>query len=221
MIRPPRSQYDPACLGPDDFVIFGVRVKRTDLFLKTARDTQLACTHFKPSPPPGRENDQFPVVIYLHGNSSSRLEACSVAKALLARRIALFCFDFAGCGLSEGEYISLGWHERDDLALVIDYLRQSPTCGAIGLWGRSMGAVTALLHADRDHSIGAMCLDSPFASLRQLIWELAQSEHIAIRVPTWLLSIVLQVVRMRIKTLAEFDIESLVPLEHVQESFIP
>lgn len=221
VIRPPRASYDPANLGPEEFIVFGVRVKRHDLQLRGPRGQHLACTHFVPVAPPGRSKDQMPVVIYLHGNSSSRMEACGVAKALLSRRIALFCYDAAGCGRSDGEYVSLGWHEREDLAMVIEHLRGSPACGAIGLWGRSMGAVTALLHADRDHSIGAMCLDSPFASLRELICELAQSEHIAIRVPIWLLSLVLQFVRLRIKALADFDIEDLVPAEHVQDSFAP
>lgn len=48
--------------------------------------------------------------------------------------------------MSEGEYISLGWHEKDDLQCVIDYLRSSGKVSLIGLWGRSMGAATALLH---------------------------------------------------------------------------
>jgi pimeloyl-ACP methyl ester carboxylesterase len=140
---------------------------------------------------------------------------------LLSRGVALFCFDFAGCGRSDGEYISLGWHEREDLATVVDYLRASPRFGAIGLWGRSMGAVTALLHADRDPSIGAMVVDSPFTSLRTLIIELAQSGHVMLKVPGWLLSAVLMVVKLRIKALAGFDIDDLAPVNHVGESFIP
>jgi hypothetical protein len=35
----------------------------------------------------------------------------------------------------------------------------------IGLWGRSMGAVTALMYADYDPSIGGLVLDSPFSNL--------------------------------------------------------
>lgn len=57
----------------------------------------------------------MPCVIYLHGNSSSRLEALEAVPYLLPSNVTLFCFDFAGCGLSEGEYISLGWYEREDL----------------------------------------------------------------------------------------------------------
>ena len=50
----------------------------------------------------------MPAVIYLHGNSSSRLEGLKIATELFRRNINLFVFDFAGCGLSEGDYISLG-----------------------------------------------------------------------------------------------------------------
>ena len=88
--------------------------------------------------------------------------------------MTLFCFDFSGCGLSEGEYISLGWYEREDLQVLIEYLRKNRRVSTIGLWGRSMGAVTALLYADRDPSIAGMVLDSPFANLKILVNELAK-----------------------------------------------
>lgn len=88
-------------------------------------------------------------------------------------RIMLFCFDFAGSGISEGEYISLGWFERDDLATCIEHLRSTGRVTRIALWGRSMGAFTAILHADRDPSIAGLVLDSPFVSLRDLATELA------------------------------------------------
>jgi len=164
---------------------------------------------------------RFPVIVYLHGNSSSRLEAGSLVSTLIAQGISLFCFDAAGCGLSDGEYVSLGWHERDDLAAVLAHLRQLPLCGPIGLWGRSMGAVTALLYVERDPALGAICLDSPFASLRQLAEELAQSDRVAFPVPSWLVTAALALVRMRVKALADFDIEDLVPLEHAKQSHVP
>jgi len=161
------------------------------------------------------------VVVYLHGNSSNRLEAGGIVATLLTNGISLFCFDAAGCGLSEGDYISLGWHERDDLAIVLEHLRKQPGIGPIGLWGRSMGAVTALLHADRDPQLCAICLDSPFASLRRLAEDLAQSRHMVFKVPSWLVDAALAVVRMRVQTLAGFDIEDVVPLDHAKRSSVP
>lgn len=69
---------------------------------------------------------------------------------IIKNRMHFFTFDFSGCGLSEGEYISLGVHESDDLEVVVNYLRNSGKVSQIGLWGRSMGAVTALLYGAKD-----------------------------------------------------------------------
>lgn len=46
------------------------------------------------------------------------------------------------------------------------------TTSTLGLWGRSMGSVSALLYAVTDPSIAAMVLDSPFSDLTQLCEEL-------------------------------------------------
>lgn len=131
----------------------------------------------------------------MHGNSSSRLEALESVPHLLPSNITLFCFDFAGCGMSEGEYISLGWYEREDLETIINYLRKERRVSTIGLWGRSMGAVTALLYGDRDPSIAGMVLDSPFQNMKMLIDELAR--HYT-KIPGFLISGALKLVKSTI-----------------------
>ena len=176
IIRPPRVCYDLSELGPAEFVAGGVRASRLDLTLRSERGAQLACSYFAPT------TGRCPVVVYLHGNSSCRLEAVPLVGALLSQRLALFAFDAAGCGQSSGDYVSLGWHERDDLRAVLAYLRGLP-CGKVGLWGRSMGAATALMHASRDPELQALCLDSSYASLPQLMKEFGNSKHIPIPVP--------------------------------------
>lgn len=96
-----------------------------------------------------------------------------IAPYILGANMTLFCFDFAGCGKSEGEFISLGWHERDDVNVIVNFLRASRKVSTIGLWGRSMGAATALMHSSRDPTIAGLVLDSAFSDLRQLVRELA------------------------------------------------
>lgn len=54
--------------------------------------------------------------------------------------------------------------------------------GAIALWGRSMGAATALLHGDRDMSIAALVLDSAFADLTQLAEEMVERGREAVSI---------------------------------------
>lgn len=92
----------------------------------------------------------MPCVIYCHGNSSCRVEAKELVPYLAKENITLFCFDWPGCGKSEGDYISLGWYERDELNVIVDYLRTHRKVSAVALWGRSMGAATTLMHASRD-----------------------------------------------------------------------
>ena len=66
-----------------------------------------------------------------------------------------------GSGQSDGKYVTLGWSEHDDMAVAIQYLRDTNTVSTIGLWGRSMGAVTALLYSQTDPSIaGVVCHQS-------------------------------------------------------------
>lgn len=61
-----------------------------------------------------------------------------------------------GSGRSDGEWVTLGAHEVDDLEVVIAHLRMKYPDSAVALWGRSMGAVTCLLYGHRDPSIAGM-----------------------------------------------------------------
>ena len=57
--------------------------------------------------------------------------------------------------------MTLGANEVEDLETVITHLRSLGTVSTLGLWGRSMGAVTALLYSQRDPSVAGMVSASP------------------------------------------------------------
>ena len=218
VIRPPRASYLQNDLGPNEMRLgSGVNVVRSDFEIENKRGLKMKCSHFEPLES-NRKWDTMPCVIYMHGNASNRMEAFELVEYFLSSNITLFCFDFPGCGNSEGEYISLGWWERDDVGCIIDYLRQNRKISSVGLWGRSMGAVTALLHGDRDPTIAGMVLDSPFSNLRTLIDELAST---VASVPKFLLGAAIWSVKKSIKSRAHFDIGDLTPITHVKECFIP
>lgn len=219
IIRPPRKAYETKDLGPCIFSIGKNMYQRSDTVLKNSRGHNLMCSHWGPRPSE-RVAEKLPVVIYLHGNCSSRLEAIPTLQVLLPSNITVFCFDFSGCGLSDGEYLSLGYHEREDLAMVVTHLRESNDVTCIGLWGRSMGASIALLHADRDPAIAGVVLDSPFSDLKVLCEELA-NVYANFLVPKWVVSIALHMVRASIKQHVGFDIFELAPIRHVKNSYIP
>ncbi|CAK0897832.1 unnamed protein product [Prorocentrum cordatum] len=134
--------------------------------------------------------------------------------------VTLFAFDFAGCGMSEGDTITLGWNEKDDARCVIDFLRASGRVSTVALWGRSMGAATALLHGHRDPSIAALILDSPFADLHQLAREVAVNLVFGRR-PGVLVSAALRVLRSTIQKRSGLDMFRLKPIENAGSTFIP
>ena len=109
IIRPPRDEYTENMLIKPSFKLKGIIYQRKDYDVKSSQGYNLKCSFIEPSPE-YRPSKIMPVVIYLHGNSSSRVEGSNMAPCLLKRNINIFIFDFAGCGKSEGEYISLGYH---------------------------------------------------------------------------------------------------------------
>lgn len=82
----------------------------------------------------------------------------------------LLSFDFSGCGNSEGQWVTLGWKERDDLRAVLQYLKDQGRTSKVALWGRSMGAATILMHNYADCPIPVACavLDSSFADFKDV-----------------------------------------------------
>mmetsp|Transcript_19978 Transcript_19978/g.29604 ORF Transcript_19978/g.29604 Transcript_19978/m.29604 type:complete len:514 (-) Transcript_19978:153-1694(-) len=219
IIRPPRADYKDESLGPPAFSFCGKRFTRTDFTLMTKRGLNLQCSHWEPIE---RASDRIPVVIYMHGNSSARVEVLPQLSYLLSLGVAVFSFDFAGSGKSDGEYVSLGYYEREDLMCVIAHLRATNVVSTIALWGRSMGAATALMHGDRDPSIACMILDSPFADLTQLCEEMCEkAKEQGIHVPGFVVSVAIRMIQSSVKKQAQFNIKSISPITHAEKCFIP
>jgi len=217
IIRPPRARYELKDLGAAEFQINGRCFRREDVQVRNSRGLLLEGSWWQPVEY-GR--DQLPCVVCMHGNSSCRLDALEILPLVLNMGITLFAFDFAGCGRSEGEFITLGYNEKDDAAKVIEFLRSSGRVSTMALWGRSMGAATALLHGHRDPSIAAMVLDSPFASLEQVTRELIDSAQIRCK-PAVVVNGILSVLRRTIRKRTGMDIFRLRPIEQVDTCFIP
>ena len=217
VIRPNRDKYNDIELGPEKFEIKEKCYKRTDFTLRNKKNYKLVCSYWEPFDEE-REYPKLPCVIYLHGNSSSRCEVVPEIKYLLKKGITVFSFDFSGCGKSEGEYISLGWHEQDDVSCVVDFLRRSNKVSSIGIWGRSMGAATALMYSAKDLCIAGLVLDSPFSSLKNLINELAKDR---VALPEFVVRQAIKWIKETIKEKADFNLDDVEPINYAEKCFIP
>uniref|UniRef100_A0A7S1RDN9 Serine aminopeptidase S33 domain-containing protein n=1 Tax=Alexandrium catenella TaxID=2925 RepID=A0A7S1RDN9_ALECA len=222
IIRPPRMQYNPAKdLGPAEFRHCGKRFLREDVELTNNRKMKMQCSWWKFNPEDAPA-PQLPVVIYLHGNAACRIAAIELLKHLLNSAVTVFAVDFTGSGLSEGEHVSLGYFEREDVEAAIAHLRASGEVSTVGLWGHSMGATTALLYGDRDPTIAAMVLDSPFTDLMALANELANNaREQGLRVPGFAISMAAGLIRRSVRRRAKFDPKDVAPIQNCGKCFIP
>ena len=219
IIRPPRDEYAlyeldfPFNLVENpDFIYI-----REDYTVLSKRGYLMECSFFR-ADITKRIPYIRPVVIYLHGNSSSRIEGTKMALFLLNKGIDLFVFDFPGCGKSEGEYISLGYYEKEDVSSIVDFVEKFPGVGKIGIWGRSMGAATALMYSYQDKRIKAQCIDSPFANFKDLAIKLCK-QHIYI--PEFVINTILYFLKKTIRKKNDLEIENLKPIEFSKLSKTP
>ncbi|GMP56639.1 hypothetical protein CsSME_00021056 [Camellia sinensis var. sinensis] len=218
IIRPPRAEYDPKNdLLDQEFMLKGKWYERKDVEVVNSRGDVLQCSHYMPIIRP--EGKAMPCVIYCHGNSGCRADASEAAIILLPSNITVFTLDFSGSGLSGGEHVTLGWNEKDDLGAVVDHLRADGNISLIGLWGRSMGAVTSLMYGAEDPSIAGMVLDSPFSDLVDLMMELVDT--FKVRLPKFTVKFAIQYMRRAIQKKAKFDIMDLNTIKVAKSCFVP
>ena len=217
IIRPPKDDYTEKMLGKPKFKFNKKIYERKEYSIMSTQGYLLKCSFIEPSKK-YRKNLIMPVVIYLHGNSSSRIEGLQMSNILLKNDINLFVFDFAGSGLSEGKYISLGYHESNDLENVINFVEKIEGVGNIGIWGRSMGAATTMIYAHKNKRIKVICLDSPFADFMRLAKEMVLSQ---ITLPNFLIVGMLKIIGSTIYDKNGLDIEKLRPIDSAPKTFQP
>ena len=217
IIRPSKDIYKIEDLGYPEFSFINRSYTRKDYELVSSEGYLMKCSFYEPEFQ-FRPKKIMPVIIYLHGNSSSRLEGIGMLKEILRRDINLFVFDFPGCGLSEGDFISLGYHESRDLKIIIDFVEKIPGVGKIGLWGRSMGAATTMIYAHKDNRVKAIVMDSPFADFSILAKDLVLKQ---IKLPNLLITGALKIVGATIKKKNGLNIEKLKPIDSSPKTKIP
>ncbi|OMJ71722.1 hypothetical protein SteCoe_29985 [Stentor coeruleus] len=211
IIRPYRDIYTTRDLHPFYFTMSRRKFFRKDIELLGQRG-KLVCSWYDEVNHPAET-----CVIYCHGNSGSRLDSEEVLDLVLKLGMSLFCFDFSGCGLSEGDFVSLGYFEKDDISTAVKYIYSENHEVNIVLWGRSMGAAACIFYSYSNPHIIAMILDSPFADFSKVADEMV-AEY---KVPKFLRSYLLDRTTEYIKTHVSFDIKQLIPRNFIKNCKIP
>mmetsp|Transcript_6084 Transcript_6084/g.9185 ORF Transcript_6084/g.9185 Transcript_6084/m.9185 type:complete len:753 (-) Transcript_6084:323-2581(-) len=222
IVRPPRAKYTSLDLGPTRIRHRGVEYKREDFTVTNYRGLKLNGSVWMLMHP--HRGDPESCILYLHPNSGSRVDVVRTRiMSIAANAKCTACgFDFAGCGESEGDCVSLGVREKEDVCAVMSYLFSRGFTRFV-LWGRSMGAATAAMFygAYKELLMGsvvALILDSPFTSMQGLANEYTTSR---VAVPRVLLSPAVHYLRSSIHSGYGFDINHISPLAAAARINVP
>ncbi|MBC8264574.1 MAG: alpha/beta fold hydrolase [Anaerolineales bacterium] len=107
-------------------------------------------------------------IVFCHGHAGSMDPDIEYAPAFHDSGYDVLMFDFRGHGRSEGQRVSMGYHERLDLLGAVDYLR-SRGIDRVGVLGFSMGGAVAISTAPQSEAIRAVISDGGFAQLGNAI----------------------------------------------------
>jgi pimeloyl-ACP methyl ester carboxylesterase len=213
IIRPPRKDYNPDGVpvfveGPNS-----VTYVRHPVSVPNSRGQNIRGSIYVST-----DRDVFsglPCVVYMHGNASSQLEGQFLIPNLCPRGLAVDCFDFAGGGASDGAFVSLGHFEKMDVNRLLRTLREAFRLGPFILWGRSMGASTALL-VNNPCVVGKV-VDSAFSSIRDLIGAIGAR----MKVPGFLSPGIVFFLKKAVQSKAGFDLTTVCPLDAVRRPNCP
>ncbi len=109
------------------------------------------------------------LIVYLHGVGDNRLSGVGVAARFGPRGYDVVSYDSRAHGESTGGDCTYGFREKRDLSRALDELHADHAI----LFGSSMGAAVALLAAADDPRVRGVIVQSPFASMRDVIHDMA------------------------------------------------
>jgi pimeloyl-ACP methyl ester carboxylesterase len=145
------------------------------------------------------------------------MDSLEVIDFVLPQGMTMCAFDFSGSGQSEGEYVSFGYYEQRDVDCVVQHLLSHRQVTDIVLWGRSMGAVAALLYTSNHHFVRCVVADSPFVNFKDLCLKVIESYHI----PRFLSGYIVDKLRATVLEKAGFLIEDVDTLRAVAQCSMP
>ena len=116
--------------------------------------------------------DRDCLIIMVHGGESHRADPSigmlDIAAGLVEHDYNVLMFDLRGHGESDGNRMSAGYYEKNDLLGAIEFAK-GRGFERIGVLGLSMGGATALMTAAESSDIDCVVSDSAYADLADIM----------------------------------------------------
>lgn len=155
--------------------------------------------------------------IILHGYRASTESVLPIGEQFSKKGYNVLIPSMRACGESDGEYLGMGWLEKDDLQNWINLIIEENKDARIILHGSSMGAATVLMASGDElpSNVKYIIADSGYTS----VWDIFASEAKArFNLPEFP---VLNMFEIVAKRKAKYDIKEASALEQVKKSKTP
>ena len=155
--------------------------------------------------------------IILHGYRSNPSSVLTIGEHFSEKGYNVLIPSMRACADSEGEYVGMGWLDKDDLKCWIDLIIEENKNAEIILHGSSMGAATVLMASGDElpANVKNIIADSGYTS----VWDIFASEAKArFNLPEFPVLNMFQIVANR---KAKYDIKEASSLEQVKKSKTP
>lgn len=190
-----------------------VAYSTSELHFRTSDNFKISALLLEP------ENPNGSAVVVCHGIRHDKNSGVRYVQYLLRDGYTLLLIDFRNHGESDGTFTTYGYYEKHDLLAAVRYLRERVQVkGRIGVIGASMGASITLMAAAECEDIGAIVLDSPFASLRDIC---SHGVRRITGLPEVLLHLPLKLAYLWLLTFEHCDVPAVEPAESAKEVHCP
>lgn len=179
-----------------------------DVFIESIDHLQLHSYYIE------QESDVY--MIMVHGYRGDGTTILSPIKQMKKQGYNLLIPDLRGHGQSEGDYIGMGWDDRLDILLWIDYILQKNANASIILYGVSMGGATVMNVSGEDlpSQVKAIIEDCGYTS----VWDVFKAHF---DMTLWQSEIALHMASLVTKMRAGYYLGEVQPIEQVKKSQTP
>lgn len=211
-ICPPRAEYDP------DNTISVITTEGGDVYLREkvvfqSNELKLMGSLWRDK----NSNNPKSCCIFLHSLGTNQFEVLNIIPFLVTPDLAVFAFDFPGCGMSEGSSTPLDGTGHFFVSSAVSHLKSNYGFTYFALWGRSMGAAIALHSVSLSNDFCCVASDSAFECIDEILLDQAKAN----KIPSFLMKMAFPVFRRKAKRLMDMEIDCPFPIAYVSAASTP